>query len=86
MEIGVNTSMRIREFQQLELDQAPWEWRQLGKNARELFAQLGYPEYSKTIPITVSVQVGRELRALGLYKEYMRLREFRNWQWKTRGS
>jgi len=86
MEIGLNTSMRIREFQQLELDQAPWEWRQLSKTARKLFAQLGYPEYSKTIPITVSVQVGRELLALGLYKEYMRLREFRNWQWETRGS
>ena len=76
--------MRIREFQQPELDQSPWEWQQLSKRSRELFAQLGYPEYSKTIPMKVSLQVGRELRALGLYKEYGRVRQFRNWQWKNR--
>lgn len=76
--------MRIREFQQPELDQSPWEWQQLSKRSRELFAQLGYGDFSETIPMKVTTQVGRELLALGLYKEYSRVRQFRNWQWENR--
>ena len=76
--------MRIREFQQPKLDQSPREWQRLSKRSRELFAQLGYPDFSETIPIEVTTQVGRELVALGLYKEWLSVRQFRNWQWKNR--